>query len=289
MKKKYSLKIFFGVLVIAAIVVWAAAFSTPKADSGNLKIYFFDVGQGDAEYIKTPGGGDILIDGGPDDTILADLGKVMSPGDRKIDLVVLTHPHADHLTGLVAVLKRYEVGEVWETGVEYPSSTYDAWKKEIADFQIKDNFVKAGTEKSFDNEQIKFSVLSPLSPLQNRKMDNINNASVVIRLSDSNFSTLFMGDAEKEIQLQIKQSLKQTTLLKVAHHGSGNGTNEDLLKIVRPAVAVIPVSKDNNYGHPAKSVIEMLKNYAVQIYRTDQNGAVEVSFNGKDYFVKTSR
>lgn len=289
MKKKYNLQIFFGVLVICAVVVWAAAFSTHKADSGDLKIYFFDVGQGDAEYIKTPGGGDILIDGGPDDSVLNELGKIMSPGDRKIDLVVLTHPHADHLNGLVDVLSRYEVGEVWETGVEYPSSTYDAFKEKIRDFQIKDDFVKAGAEKNFDNNEVKFSVLSPLSTLQNRKMDNINNSSIVNRLESNDFSVLFLGDAEKEVQLQFKDKLKRATVLKIGHHGSENGTAEDLLKIVRPAVAVIEVGKGNTYGHPANSVIEMLKNYAVQIYRTDQNGTIEIDFNGKDYFIKMNQ
>lgn len=286
---RVNIEIFFGVLIVAAIVIWAAAFSQPKADSGNLKVYFFDVGQGDSEYIKTPGGGDILIDGGPDDSVLADLGKVMSPGDRKIDLVILTHPHADHLTGLIEVIKRYEVGEIWETGVEYPSSAYDTWKSEIKNLNITDKFVKAGEEKDFDNLQIKFKILSPLSPFQNRKIDNINNASIVNRLEDGSFSVLFMGDAEKEVQLQIKQSLSKATVLKVGHHGSENGTAEDMLKIVRPAIAVIEVGRGNTYGHPAKSVIEMLKNYAATIYRTDQNGTVEVDYDGTDYKVKTSK
>lgn len=286
---RINIELFFGVLIIAAIVIWAAAFSQPKADSGNLKIYFFDVGQGDSEYIKTPGGGDILIDGGPDDKVLTDLGKVMSAGDHKIDLVVLTHPHADHIVGLIEVIKRYEVGEIWESGVEYPSGAYDTWKAEIKNQNITDKYVKVGEEKDFDNNQIKFSVVYPLSSEKNKKIDNVNNASVVTRLSDGSFSALFTGDLEKDVQGSLLKNLKSVTVLKVDHHGSNTGTTDDWLKILRPAIAIIEVGKDNTYGHPANSVIELLQKYAATIYRTDQNGTVEVDFNGTDYFVKTGQ
>ena len=115
-RQRRNFQFVFSLVVIAIVVLVIGLSSNPRP-VGNLRIYFFDVGQGDAAYIKTPSGEDIMIDGGPDSKVLDNLAKVMDFGDHKIDLVILTHPHADHLTGLVEILKRYEVREVWETGV----------------------------------------------------------------------------------------------------------------------------------------------------------------------------
>lgn len=286
---KHRVQLFFGILIFAAFVVWIAAFNNGSADSQNTKIYFLDVGQGDSEYIKLSSGEDILIDGGPDDKVLQELGKVMTFGDRRIDLVVLTHPHADHLTGLMDVINRFEVGEIWESGVEYPSTIYNAWKSEIQNKNITNKFVSAGEEKSFNNSTIKFKVLYPLSSLRNKTIDNVNNASVVTRLDDNKFSAIFLGDAETEVQKQIAPKMQKTTVLKTGHHGSRNGTVEEMLKITRPAIAIISAGKNNKYGHPHAETLNLLKSYAVQIYRTDQNGTVEVSWDGTNYSVQTAR
>lgn len=276
---KHRLKLFFAFLVIVAIVVWAGTFSTYKADSSsNLKIYFLNVGQGDSEYIKTPSGQDILIDGGPNNSVLTELGKVMDLGDRKIDLVVLTHPHADHLTGLISVINRFEIGEIWETGVEYPSATYDEWKKLIEEKKITDTEVVANTEKWFGS--VKFFTLTPLSPLEKIKIDNLNDASIVTELDYNQFSALFLGDVESGLQAQILKFLKPADVVKVAHHGAKNASNEDLYKITRPSIAVIEVGAKNTYGHPHAEVISFLKSIAAQIYRTDQNGTVEIDSDG---------
>lgn len=280
---KYRLKLLFGFLVIIAIVIWAGAFNSYQADSTkDLKVYFLNVGQGDAEYIKTPSGQDILIDGGSNNSVLTELGRVMDLGDRKIDLVVLTHPHADHLTGLIDVINRFEINEVWETGVEYPSATYDEWKKIIKEKGISNRFVTAGQEKWFGS--VKFFVLTPLSSLKNEKIDNLNNASIVSELEFGQFSALFLGDAES-IQAQILTKVKPTTVVKIAHHGSKNALSEELMNIIRPSIAVIEVGAKNNFGHPAPSVIDYLKSIAAQIYRTDQNGTINISSDGLNWSV----
>lgn len=289
---KRNFQFVVSLAIVLAVVAIAASFNKPQA-SGDLRIYFLNVGQGDAEYIKTPSGQDILIDGGPDSSVLNELGRVMDFGDREINLVILSHPHADHLTGLVQVLNRYKVDEVWETGVEYPSATYDSWKNVISEKQIPDKFVKAGDTKEFSDTKI--SILYPLSPINpptgGQKIDNLNNASIVNRLDYKKFSVLFMGDAEKEVQKKLLNPPTGgqnifATILKVAHHGSENGILEDFLRVVRPAVAVIEVGQKNTYGHPAPSIINLLKNYAVRIYRTDQNGTVEIDSDGEGYLVK---
>jgi len=280
-----NIKLFFGFLVVLAIIVWTGALNTSQAESiRGLKVYFLNVGQGDSEYIKTPNGSDILIDGGPDASVLTELGRVMDFGDRRIDLIVLTHPHADHLTGLIEVINRYEIGEVWETGVEYPSGIYDEWKKIISDKKIADKKVVQNDEKWFGS--VKFFVLGPLSNLENKKIDNLNNASIISELDFNKFSALFLGDAENPVQTQILKSLKPMTVVKIGHHGSKNALNEDLLKILRPAIAVIEVGAKNTYGHPAPSTISFLESLAVKIYRTDQNGTVEIDSDGVNWSVK---
>lgn len=123
--RRKNLQFIFGLLIVIGVILGIGIFARPQAQS-DLKIYFLDVGQGDSEYIKTPTGPDILIDGGPDTSVLNELGKVMNFGDREINLVILSHPHADHLTGLLEVVRRYKIDEVWETGIEYPSATYDS-------------------------------------------------------------------------------------------------------------------------------------------------------------------
>jgi len=284
MNKKY-LEIFFGFLVIAAVVVWAGYFAKSSSDtSKKTQVYFLDVGQGDSEYIKLSNGQDILIDGGPDNKVLNELGKVMSFSDHKIDLVVLTHPHADHLTGLVGVIDKYQIGEIWESGVDYPSSIYDTWKAEIKTKNIPDKDVSAGENMNFGAEN--FKVLYPLHSEKNQTIDDLNNSSVITELDDNKISFLFLGDAQKEAQQNVLPFLHLTTVVKVGHHGSSNGTLEDMLKVTRPIIGVIEVGAKNTYGHPAPSTINLLKSYAVQIYRTDQNGTVEISTDGVNYQVK---
>ena len=282
---KKNLQLFFSGLVLVAFIVWAAVFNQSRADTAphNLKVYFLNVGQGDSEYIKTPAGQDILIDGGPDSSVLGELGKVMDFGDREINLVVLTHPHADHLTGLIEVLRRYKVDEIWESGVIYPSATYDAWQKEIATQKISDQFVAAGKSENFG--EIKISVLYPLSSLKNQKIDNLNNASVVTEIDFQNFSSLFLGDAETDAQAQFLNSLKPVTVVKAAHHGSSNGLNKDLYQITRPSVVAIEVGKNNTYGHPHQVFLDYLNTIATQIYRTDQDGTIEIDSDGQNWRV----
>lgn len=278
-----NIQFVLGLIIVVLVVVGISIFSRPQA-AGDLKVYFLDVGQGDASYIKTPQGEDILIDGGPGNAVLNQLDKVMDFGDREISLVILTHPHADHLSGLLEVLKRYKVNEVWQTGVEYSSAGYELWHQEISNRNITNRIVKAGDAIEFG--QVKILVLYPLSPLQNQKIDNLNNASIVNRLDYKKFSVLYTGDAEQEVQKKLLDQNIYSTVLKVAHHGSDNGLSQDFLAIVRPAMAIISVGKDNKYNHPHFQVLELLKQYAVQVYRTDQRGTIEVSSDGEGYWVK---
>ena len=284
---RVRLQLTFGFLVVVSFIIWLGFYSETRADTtkANLKIHFLNVGQGDSTYIKLPNKKDILIDGGPDNKVLTELGKVMDLGDRKIDLVILTHPHTDHLDGLIEVIKRYEVGEIWETKVQYPSKTYESWQKIVREKGIKDKEGIKGVEQNFDG--IKFSVLFPISSLENKTIDNLNNASIVNRLEYNQFSALFLGDAEKSSQTEIMDQAKFTTVVKTAHHGSKNGINEDFLKIIRPVIAVISVGRDNSYGHPHKEALAFFNSLASQIFRTDQDSTVQVASDGQTWQAKT--
>jgi competence protein ComEC len=284
---KSYLQLVIGLAAVLGIIIAVALYGRPSANGSGLTVDFLSVGQGDAEYIQLPSGEDILIDGGPDNSVLNELGNVMGFSDHEINLVILSHPHADHITGLVEVLKRYKVDEVWETGIAYPSATYDEFEKEIALKKIPEKFVKKDDVENFG--EVKLSVLYPLSSLKNQKIDNLNNSSMIVRLDYRNFSVLFPGDAEKDEQEKIlsNEKILSVTVLKMPHHGSQNGANEDFLKVVRPALAVIEVGKNNQFGHPHAAALSLLKSLAIKYYRTDQDGRVEISSNGKGYAVQT--
>ena len=163
----------FATLLIVVILLWGQFFYSRP--SPNLNLYFLDVGQGDAIYIRTPTGEDALIDGGPDDSILQKLGEVMSPTDHEINLVILSHPHADHLKGLLEVLSRYKVDEILQTDVEYDSVTFLTWQKMIGEKQIANHLARAGVERSLGEAKIlilpillfNFKYISLVAPLAN--------------------------------------------------------------------------------------------------------------------------
>lgn len=277
-----------GFLFIAAILVWSAVAQSPKDQ--NLHLYFLNVGQGDSAYILTPSGQDILIDGGPDGVVLSELSKVMPFYDRQIDFVILSHPHADHLVGLIEVLKNYEVGEIIATDAIHTSPEYFEWLKIIKEKKVA--YKLSFEQKELNVGQVNIDFLYPDRSLKDAKIDNLNNTSLVVRLSYGSFSTLFPGDAEEEEQTKlithnsIRQLADKTAILKVPHHGSKDGLSPAFLAAVSPEVAVISVGRDNKYGHPAEITLQKLEKANVKIYRTDQDGRIEIASDGKKWWRK---
>jgi len=272
---------FIGILLIAAILIWIAAFQDKEE---NLKVVFCDIGQGDAAFIRFPNQDELLIDGGPDNSVLDCVGRNMPFYDRKIRSIMITHPDADHITGILEVLRRYEIEEVYLTGVNHKNLVYDKILSEIKKQNIKTINPRAGNVYKYG--EVKLKILYPTENYQNQEVTNTNNTSIVAKLSSGSVDYLFTGDIteskSKEILAQ-NSSLLPSEILKVPHHGSKDFSKEFIEK-VNPEISIISVGKKNRYGHPSKEILEMLRKIRSKTYRTDEIGEVVIESNGKDYW-----
>ncbi len=259
-----------AILTLLVFAVWSA---DVKPTENGLFVHFLSVGQGDAELIQTPSHQNVLIDGGPDDSVLVELDKFIPFYSRRIDAIVLTHPHADHVAGLVSVLKKYQVKTAYISGVTYSTDEYLEFLSLLKSKNVSTKAVKAGDKLDL-GAGVGISFLFPLSEVSGTSMDNINNSSVVTKLSYGGESALFMGDLEAEAQGQLLASGQEirSSLYKVPHHGSKDSVSVDFLKAVNSKFAVIEVGKDNKFGHPTTKALAALS--GIQVFRTDQEGTV---------------
>lgn len=265
------------------------AFSTHSIASqkdGLLKIYFFDVGQGDAIFIEAPNGNQVLIDGGPDSKVVQKLGETMPFYDKNIDMVVLTHSDADHITGLIEVLERYEIENIIYSNIVRKSALYGAWQ--VAVVQEGADIIDPVAGKVIDlGSGVTLSTIHPGGSLADQALEKTNNESVVIMLKYGETEILLTGDIEARMERQI--ILSGTNLdadvLKVAHHGSKTSTTEEFLYEVSPQVAIIQVGAKNRYGHPTQIVLDRLENFGAKLYRTDIDGDIKVVSDGTNFAI----
>jgi len=288
--KEIKDRLVFGLLFSTiAIIFWALSWQVSGVLSGEaeLKINFYDVGQGDAILIQK-GDLQILIDGGPDEEILNALGRDLPPWDRTIELMILTHPHADHLAGLNPVIERYKV----EKFLYYPSVYDTQGYKKFLDVMEKEHLADGSIilQASAGGDLWVGEVhLQILWPTDNYHSKNVNNESVVALLSYEDFEVLLLGEVEQEAQANFLSSIKEVELIKISHHGSWNGTYEPLLRLARPQLAVIPVGVRNTYGHPHQSTLNLLERLGISILRTDISGTIRVQSDGKSFWYHTER
>src|SRR3989344_3111135 len=272
-------KIFLLAVIAASIFIWYAVFDLEAR--GNLSISFFDVGQGDSEFIQAENGNQVLIDGGPNEAILSKLGEAMPFWDRSIDLVVLTHPHADHLDGLLEVLKRYNVRTVIESGANHSIPEYAKWHQLLEEKAVEVIIAKAG-QKIKISDSAYLNIFTPFEDFEDKSSKNIHDAMIASKLNYGSTSVLFMGDAEKQIEYRLIFSgadLK-SDILKVGHHGSKTSTSEEFLKAVSPKFAIISAGRKNRYGHPHQDILDRLMSFGIKIFRTDQDGDIRFLSDG---------
>lgn len=274
MKKKASLFILI-ILFSLNILTWIVVFDLQRPHS--FKVIFFDVGQGDAIFIETPARQQILIDGGPYSTILEKLAQEIPFYDRTIDLIILSHPEKDHLSGLNEVLKRYKIENILWTGIIRDTPEYKDWlnliQKEGAEIKI----AKVG--QSVKLAQSHLNILYPLENLEGQEIKNSNDTSIVAKLMFGQNSFLFTGDISSNVEKELIFANLKSDVLKVAHHGSKYSSSEDFLESVLPQFAIIQVGK-NSYGHPAEEALNRLENFGIRILRNDKDGDIEIVSDG---------
>jgi len=275
-------------LLVAAILVVVAAASMPD---DKLHISFLNVGEGDAILIQK-GSQQVLVDGGPSPQALTlGLGNRMPFWDRTIELVILTHPHADHISGLLEVLQRYKVEQVLYPDLDYESPLYEEWLGLIREGDIKSTLAQAGQEIDLGDGAV-IKMLNPQTPPLTGTESDIDNNSMVLRLSLGRASFLLTADIEEEAEFElIKQRASlASTVLKVAHHGSNTSTTPEFLAVVDPRIIVISVG-ENRYGHPSNEVVGRLEQKlgSENIFRTDKQGTIEFTSDGQRLWVRTGR
>lgn len=223
--------------------------------------------------IDLPKDTQILIDGGDGKDILNKLGKYLPFYDKKIELMIMTHPDKDHIGGLVEVLRYYEVEQILMTGIKCEKAICRERDKLIAEKNIPVAYAHFGQEIKAGN--INMVVLHPFESLKNQEVKDSNDASIFLKFILNGESYLLTGDAGFKVDKKLldKNINLKSKILKVSHHGSKYGTSNEFLKAVKPEKAIISVGK-NSYGHPAKELLNRLKNINAQIFRTDEIGDV---------------
>ena len=274
-------------LTIGAAILWYTALDGPD---GHLHVHFLDIGQGDSILVVTPSGRQALIDGGPDgDRTSQAVSAALPRGDRSVDLVVMTHLDSDHSRGLLEVLDRFSVGAVL-TGPQAPGSEMQAqWEQRLNRHEIAPVEITAGHVIRLD-DGVELHVLHP-DPA--RALGNFNNDSLVVKLTYGEVSFLLTADIEQEAEDRLVNSGAdlRSTVLKVAHHGSGTSTTQRFLEAVGPAIAVVSAGEGNPHGHPAAAVMQRLEAEAGarNVYRTDHRGTVEAVSDGNSVWVHAER
>jgi competence protein ComEC len=267
-------------LSIFAIVIWLLPYvqGTPK-NTTNLQVHFLDVGQGDAIFIETPNGTQVLIDGGRDVSVLRELSKVMGFFDRTIDMVIATHPDSDHVGGLVDVLKRYDVATIMSTENEGDSPASAAF--DTARVREDSEYIYARRGQVYDlGDGI---VLEVLFPETNPKDLESNTASIVAQLRYKETAFMLTGDSPKSIEEYLVLTYGdqlESDVLKVGHHGSRTSTSLLFLDEVSPTFAVVSAEKNSRYGHPHVEVTDALFNAAVTAFNTADEGTVTFLSDG---------
>lgn len=271
--------------VCVCALAWVAALARPD---GRLHVFALDVGQGDAIYVVTPNGRRLLMDGGPGPgAVLDQLGRRLAPWDRRLDVVVLSHPDADHVAGLPAVLERYQVGHILDPQLEAGSGDAQAWRAAVEQEGAERARAEAGGRLVLDEAAgVVADVLWPPEPRFTGTDRLTNNNAVVLRLAYGATSFLLTADVEEPAEERLLRSgvNLRATVLKVGHHGSRTSTTPAFLAAVSPWLALISVGADNDYGHPAPEVMERLA--SVPVLRTDQDGTVEVVSDGVGVWVR---
>jgi len=274
----YGLSVRYFVMVGALLLVPMVPDLLP---SEPFRLQFFSVGQGDATMVELPSGERWLIDGGPDESVLVKLGQILPWYDRRIDVLVPTHADADHITGLIEVSRRYNIGRVYLSADDASLNMrilQNLWR------EVPVELVAHGDDLSVGGVEIRV-----LGPPAGFTSDDRNDLSVILLIEYDGRSFLLTGDASQEREREFLQDLDHVDVYKAGHHGSYTSTSYELVKKTTPKVAVVSSGADNRYGHPHGIVLERLSEAGVLVLRTDTDGDIEISVDERNLDIEVRR
>ena len=248
-------------------------------DNPYIEVHFLDVGQGDSIFIEINNSKTMLIDASTSSYGNFIIDYINSLGYDRIDYLIATHPHADHIGSMQDIVLEYDIGDIYMSKVSTNTKTYENLLTAIDDKNLTIKKAYKGV-KIIDEDELDVSILSPTKD----EYDNLNNYSAVLKLTYKNVSYLFMGDSEEEVEENILDDVK-ADVIKIAHHGSNSSSSLEFLKKVSPTYAVISVGEDNSYNHPHKEVLDRLEEIGSTVYRTDLDGNIIISTDGNKIMI----
>ncbi|EKU41795.1 Beta-lactamase-like protein [Lysinibacillus fusiformis ZB2] len=245
----------------------------------EMQVHFIDVGQGDSILIESPSGKTMLIDGGVKGAGQQIVSYLKELGINKLDIVVATHPDADHIGGLIPVLDTMPIEQFYDSGKVHTSQTFEEMLTRIDEKNIPYHVPKIGDDIEFDKD-VNVKVLNA----NDQATDN-NDASIVLKMTYGNVSFLLTGDAGVALEKEMLQYDVKATVLKAGHHGSNTSSSEEFIQAVKPEVTILSYGEDNKYGHPHAEIVDRLQAIGSKIYATADLGTITVSTDGVNYTV----
>lgn len=288
MSSKSKLKLLIISTLFISVLISLYIFVGLRNNKGLLTVAFLNVGQGDSIFIESPSGNQVLIDGGVGRGVLRELSSVLKFYDRSIDVVIATHPDADHIGGLVDVLEKYKVDLILEPGVESDTNVYKSLEEKVSSLEQSGKIKKILARSGMQIDLGGGAILEILFPEKDVSEWETNTASIIARLVYGENEFLLTGDSPSAIEnyLVYKKMDLQSDVLKAGHHGSRTSSSDNFVRAVSPEYAIVSAGKDNRYGHPHKEVVDLFNKLNIKTLRTDTVGRIVFKSDGVNLRIK---